>query len=219
MEAAGQVSPLRLLRGGVLMCPAAPQNGCRTAARAQRCPSASAHALQLKLPPFRPYPLHRLEGREQDMVQEKLKRSNKQPRAVPETAAAVAQAAAAHAPRMRPGAFVPREPAAAASPMAASPYGGPAHSGGSSGSEADGGAFGVQRQYSDGASAAAGAQQYQQYQRQAFTPPNALATPLPPRPASAYAPAAAAAVAPTPVPGVRPYTAPGGQGCLGSCHA
>ena len=150
------------------------------------------------------------------MVQEKLKRSSKQPRSAPETAAAVAVAAAAHAPRIRPGAFVPREPAAAASPMAASPYGGPAYSGGSSGSEADGGAFGVQRQYSDGASAAAGAQQYQ---RQAFTPPNALATPLPARPASGYAPAAgaaaAASVAPTPVPGMRPYTAPGGRGCGG----
>ncbi len=159
-----------------------------------------------------PHVAHRLEGREQDMVQEKLKRSNKQPRAAPETAAAVSAAAAAAAPRMRPGAFVPREPTqvpspAGSSPMAASPYGRPAHSG-SSGSEADGGVFGVQRQYSDAGSAAAGAQQYQ---RQAFTPPNALATPLPARPGSAFVPTAvAAAVAPTPVPGMRPYTAPGG---------
>lgn len=149
------------------------------------------------------------------MVQEKLKRSSKQPRAAPETAAAVAQAAAAQAPRMRPGAFVPREPVqvpspAGSSPMAVSPYGRPALSG-SSGSEADGGVFGVQRQHSDAASAAAGAQQYQQYQRQAFTPPNALATPLPARPGSAFVPMGgpAAAVAPTPVPGMRPYTAPG----------
>ncbi|PRW20522.1 microtubule associated isoform A [Chlorella sorokiniana] len=158
--------------------------------------------------------LGRLEGREQDMVQEKLKRSTKQPRAVPETAAAVAQAAAAQGPRIRPGAFVPREPVqvpspAGSSPMAASPYGRPAHSG-SSGSEAEGGVFGVQRQYSDAASAPAAAQQYQQYQRQAFTPPNALATPLPARPGSAFVPMGrpAAAVAPTPVPGMRPYTAP-----------
>lgn len=149
------------------------------------------------------------------MVQEKLKRSSKQPRAAPETAAAVAQAAAAQAPRIRPGAFVPREPVqvpspAGSSPMAVSPYGRPALSG-SSGNEADGGVFGVQRQHSDAASAAAGAQQYQQYQRQAFTPPNALATPLPARPGSAFVPMSgpAAAVAPTPVPGMRPYTAPG----------
>lgn len=162
--------------------------------------------------------LGRLEGREQDMVQEKLKRSSKQPRAAPETAAAVAQAAAAQAPRIRPGAFVPREPVqvpspAGSSPMAVSPYGRPALSG-SSGNEADGGVFGVQRQHSDAASAAAGAQQYQQYQRQAFTPPNALATPLPARPGSAFVPMSgpAAAVAPTPVPGMRPYTAPEGAG-------
>lgn len=159
------------------------------------------------------------------MVQEKLKRSSKQPRAAPETAAAVAQAAAAQAPRMRPGAFVPREPAqvpspAGSSPMAASPYGRPAHSG-SSGSEADGAVFGVQRQYSDATSAAVAAQQYQQYPRQAFTPPNALATPLPARPGSAFVPMggpAAAAVAPTPVPGMRPYTAPAGAGREMGCR-
>lgn len=53
-----------------------------------------------------------------------------------------------------------------------------------------------------------------QYSRQAFTPPNALSTPLPERPATSYLPVQQPAVsaAPTPVPGMRPYTAPGRDG-------
>ncbi|KAL4424717.1 hypothetical protein ABPG77_000060 [Micractinium sp. CCAP 211/92] len=142
--------------------------------------------------------LGRLETREHDMVQEKLKRSNKQPR-VPQ--ADVAPAAAEPAQRPRPGAFVPREPADTP----------PGHIAAMLARTADGeaeqlgAAYGVPQQYGE---------EGLQYTRQAFTPPNALATPLPPRPATSYAPlgvVAAAAVAPTPVPGARPYTAPGMQ--------
>lgn len=138
----------------------------------------------------------RLETREHDMVQEKLKRSNKQPR-VPQADAA--PAAAEPAQRPRPGAFVPCEPAGTP----------PGHIAAMLARTADGeaeqlgAAYGVQQQYGE---------EGLQYTRQAFTPPNALATPLPPRPATSYAPlgaVAAAAVAPTPVPGARPYTAPG----------
>lgn len=143
----------------------------------------------------------RLETREQDMVQEKLKRSSKQPRVAPVDAAPAAAAPARH----RPGAFVPREPAGTP----------PGHIAAMLARTSDGeagqpdAAYGVAQQYSE---------EGLQYTRPAFTPPNALATPLPHRPATSYLPpgaAAAASVAPTPVPGARPYTAPGedtGQG-------
>lgn len=124
------------------------------------------------------------------MVQEKLKRSTKQPRVAPEAAAAAAVANAA-GPRIRPGAFVvPQEPAGAGPMAVDSPAGTP---------------YGMGGEYGGGGAAAA--QDGLHYQRQAFTPPNALATPLPARPGSAYAgPGAAAhAVAPTPVPGARPF--------------
>lgn len=139
------------------------------------------------------------------MVQEKLKRSSKQPRHQPETAAAAAVAAAAAA-RIRPGAFVPRE-----APAVASPAGTP-HGATSSGSEGDAGVFGggYAGYAGTGGQQSYGEEAHLQYQRQAFTPPNALATPLPARPGSAYIGAMAAvpapSVAPTPVPGARPYT-------------
>ena len=144
------------------------------------------------------------------MVQEKLKRSTKQPRAAPEAAAAAAVVSAA-APRMRPGAFVPREPAGAG-PMAVDSPAGTPYGAASSGSEGD--AVPPFRGYGGGVAAAAAAQDGLHYHRQAFTPPNALATPLPARPGSAYAGpgaagggtvAAAHSVAPTPVPGARPF--------------
>jgi hypothetical protein len=133
-------------------------------------------------PPF--FSRGRLDHREADMVQEKLRRSSKTPKVQPE---ALAAAAPSSAQRTRPGAFVPREPVL----------------GGTPGVDPDDAALGYQQpQYSEGPQL--------QYSRQAFTPPAALATPLPPRPATAaYAAHAAAAAAPTPVPGMRPFTAPG----------
>ena len=158
------------------------------------------------------------------MVEEKLKRSTKQPKVAPEAAAAAPRPAPAH----RPGAFVPREPAglAAGAALALTPAGGHGLSarGGSGDAEAAL-AYGAQQQYS--------ADDTLQYSRQAFTPPNALATPLPQRPATSYVPAQQHQqqypqqyqhqqqypqqqqyaqqqfVAPTPVPGMRPYSANG----------
>jgi hypothetical protein len=146
------------------------------------------------------------------MVEEKLKRSTKQPKVAPEAAAAAPRPAPAH----RPGAFVPREPAglAAGAALALTPAGGYGLSarGGSGDAEAAL-AYGAQQQYS--------ADDTLQYSRQAFTPPNALATPLPQRPATSYVPAQQHQqqypqqyaqqqfVAPTPVPGMRPYSANG----------
>lgn len=142
------------------------------------------------------------------MVQEKLKRSSKQPKVV--APVETAPAAAAASTRHRPGAFVPREPAAAPVAMAVQAGTPPGQYAALLARTADGevgqpgAAYGVQQQYSD---------EGLQYTRQAFTPPNALATPLPHRPATSYLPpahlGAAASVAPTPVPGARPYTAPG----------
>ncbi|KAL4854812.1 hypothetical protein ACK3TF_004509 [Chlorella vulgaris] len=139
--------------------------------------------------------LGRLDTREADMVAEKLKRSSKQPKVAPEPAPS---AAAPAATRARPGVFMPREPAS--TPIGQ--YGG--------GTAANSGVqYGApqyeQGQYSDGPTL--------QYSRQAFTPPNALATPQLLRPPTAgYGAAAALSAAPTPVPGMRPFVVPSYEG-------
>jgi hypothetical protein len=160
------------------------------------------------------------------MVEEKLKRSTKQPKVAPEAAAAAPRPAPAH----RPGAFVPREPAgtAAGAALALTPAGGYGLSSrGGSGDAEEALLYGAQQQYS--------ADDTLQYSRQAFTPPNALATPLPQRPATSYVPAQQQQypqqqqyqqyppppqqqqfVAPTPVPGMRPYSANGELAPAGS---
>ena len=175
------------------------------------------------------------------MVQEKLKRSTKQPKVVPMEAAPAQQPTARH----RPDAFVPRDPYAAAPEAAAHQagtppgvYGGLARAGGSGEGELMAGVPG----YGGGAfgRASTGGEETAVQYRAAFTPPNALATPMGPRPVTGhaadarqavfgaavaaagprYAPTAPSA-APTPVPGARPYTAPGGASGLhaASCVA
>ena len=152
------------------------------------------------------------------MVEEKLKRSTKQPKAV--AAAPTPVAAARSAAAARPGAFIPREPTAAASasggstPLVAAALVGGAFVGGDEAATAGygGGSYGAPRQLSEGL----------EYSRPgAFTPPNALATPMPQRPSTSYAAPQyhqrqeqqqcqqqQQYAAPTPVPAARPYTAP-----------
>lgn len=156
------------------------------------------------------------------MVQEKLKRSSKQPKVVP--AEHASGPSAPPTARHRPGAFVPREPEdqVAGSVLPAGTAVGQysamlANTADGEGLRAPG--------YGSGSYPAAGQVQYpgRQYSDEglpyvhpAVTPPNPLATPHQHRPATSYMPAAhqqhQVSAAPTPVPGVRPYTAPGEVG-------
>ena len=128
--------------------------------------------------------LGRLEARERDMVEEKLKRSSRMPAAAPahvtRAAARPATALAGEEEQPQPGAFVPR-----AAPVTAAAAATP-----------------KQRPEDEVAVPSYTAPR-------AFTPPAAMETPLPPRPATSYAgSAAAAAGVPTPVPVARPFTSP-----------
>ena len=138
----------------------------------------------------------RLDTREKDMVEEKFKRSSRQPRArraLPQPAPQPVEEPP------RPGAFVPRAPVAAAAAAVAAAAG-PSHGP-------------LSTQGLGAAASPAGsddAPQYHPLRARAFTPPNAMETPLPPRTAAtSYAlPSSSALGVPTPVPAARPHSTP-----------